>query len=247
MNAITPMTGMLRNWNDERGFGFIRPDGAGPGSADVFVHISDFVVTTAAGGGGGVRPVPGEKLQFDLAVGRDGKPRAVRVRRPGETLRVVNHTASPAVSFSFFPATTDAGDRHRSRRHDHQRHPPQPSRRRPVSSSGGGRVSRALGAMALVLAGVAVFSFVEPWWAGRAARPVPEEASPSGARSVQQVFDAAAARQRQSAARFSCDGRTYCSQMTSCDEATFFLRNCPGVKMDGNNDGVPCEQQWCGR
>jgi hypothetical protein len=46
---------------------------------------------------------------------------------------------------------------------------------------------------------------------------------------------------------FRCDGRTYCSQMTSCEEATFFLRNCPGVKMDGNNDGVPCEQQWCKR
>lgn len=42
-----------------------------------------------------------------------------------------------------------------------------------------------------------------------------------------------------------CDGRIYCSQMTSCQEATFFLRNCPGTKMDGNNDGVPCEKQWC--
>jgi endonuclease YncB( thermonuclease family) len=42
-----------------------------------------------------------------------------------------------------------------------------------------------------------------------------------------------------------CDGRTYCSQMTSCAEATWFLKNCPGVKMDGNHDGVPCEQQWC--
>lgn len=44
---------------------------------------------------------------------------------------------------------------------------------------------------------------------------------------------------------YRCDGRTYCSQMTSCAEATFFLRNCPSVQMDGNNDGVPCEQQWC--
>jgi cold shock CspA family protein len=44
---------------------------------------------------------------------------------------------------------------------------------------------------------------------------------------------------------FHCDGRTYCSQMTSCAEASFFLRNCPDVKMDGNFDGVPCEQQWC--
>lgn len=46
-------------------------------------------------------------------------------------------------------------------------------------------------------------------------------------------------------ARYRCDGRIHCSQMTSCEEATFFLKNCPGTKMDGNNDGVPCERQWC--
>lgn len=46
-------------------------------------------------------------------------------------------------------------------------------------------------------------------------------------------------------ASFQCDGRTHCSQMTSCAEAQFFLNNCPGVKMDGNNDGEPCEAQWC--
>ncbi len=45
---------------------------------------------------------------------------------------------------------------------------------------------------------------------------------------------------------FRCDGRVYCSQMTSCAEAKFFLRNCPGTKMDGDRNGIPCEQQWCG-
>ncbi len=45
---------------------------------------------------------------------------------------------------------------------------------------------------------------------------------------------------------FQCDGRQHCSQMTSCDEARYFLKNCPGTQMDGNNDGVPCERQWCG-
>ncbi len=44
---------------------------------------------------------------------------------------------------------------------------------------------------------------------------------------------------------FRCDNRKHCSQMTSCAEAKYFLSNCPGVKMDGNNSGVPCEQQWC--
>jgi hypothetical protein len=45
---------------------------------------------------------------------------------------------------------------------------------------------------------------------------------------------------------YKCDGRVYCSKMTSCEEAKFFLQHCPGVKMDGDGDGVPCEQQWCG-
>lgn len=44
---------------------------------------------------------------------------------------------------------------------------------------------------------------------------------------------------------FKCDGRTMCSQMTSCAEARYFLKHCPNTKMDGNNDGEPCEQQWC--
>lgn len=50
---------------------------------------------------------------------------------------------------------------------------------------------------------------------------------------------------------FQCDGRQYCSQMTSCEEAMYFLQNCPNVKMDGDNggrgDGIPCERQWCGK
>ena len=42
-----------------------------------------------------------------------------------------------------------------------------------------------------------------------------------------------------------CDGRKHCSQMTSCAEAQYFLANCPGVKMDGDRDGIACEEQWC--
>lgn len=34
-------------------------------------------------------------------------------------------------------------------------------------------------------------------------------------------------------------------QMTSCAEAIWFVNNCPDTQMDGNRDGVPCEQQWC--
>jgi cold shock CspA family protein len=47
------------------------------------------------------------------------------------------------------------------------------------------------------------------------------------------------------ASPYACDGRTMCSQMHSCAEATYFIRHCPNTAMDGDGDGVPCEQQWC--
>lgn len=40
---------------------------------------------------------------------------------------------------------------------------------------------------------------------------------------------------------FRCDGRQHCSQMNSRAEAEFFIRNCPNTKMDGDRDGIPCE------
>ncbi|WP_245135267.1 excalibur calcium-binding domain-containing protein [Acinetobacter nosocomialis] len=40
---------------------------------------------------------------------------------------------------------------------------------------------------------------------------------------------------------FQCDGREYCSQMHSLEEARWFVRNCPNTKMDGDHDGEPCE------
>lgn len=43
---------------------------------------------------------------------------------------------------------------------------------------------------------------------------------------------------------FTCQGKVYCSEMSSYDEAVFYLQNCPGTKMDGDGDGMPCEQQF---
>jgi hypothetical protein len=44
---------------------------------------------------------------------------------------------------------------------------------------------------------------------------------------------------------FSCRGKVHCGEMGSCEEAEFYLRNCPGTKMDGDGDGKPCEDR-CG-
>nr|WP_228256837.1 excalibur calcium-binding domain-containing protein [Acinetobacter sp. WCHAc060033] len=48
----------------------------------------------------------------------------------------------------------------------------------------------------------------------------------------------------ESVPKFTCDGRTHCSQMRSYEEAVFFIKNCPNTQMDGNHDGQPCEKQF---
>jgi hypothetical protein len=50
----------------------------------------------------------------------------------------------------------------------------------------------------------------------------------------------------EASSQYQCLGKTRCTEMTSCAEAMFYLQNCPGTKMDGDNDGIPCEGQWCG-
>jgi cold shock CspA family protein len=42
---------------------------------------------------------------------------------------------------------------------------------------------------------------------------------------------------------FECTGKQHCSQMSSCEEARFYLAHCPDTKMDGDRDGLPCEDR----
>lgn len=42
-----------------------------------------------------------------------------------------------------------------------------------------------------------------------------------------------------------CGDKQYCSQMKSCAEALFYLRECNVTTIDGDKDGVPCETQLC--
>jgi len=44
--------------------------------------------------------------------------------------------------------------------------------------------------------------------------------------------------------RFHCEGKVWCSEMSSYAEAVFYIQNCPGTKMDGDGDGQPCERQF---
>lgn len=80
-----------------------------------------------------------------------------------------------------------------------------------------------------------------PEWQSRFFRSSPAPSSPP--QPPETVLPPATSTEPTPSAR--CDGRQYCSQMTSCAEAKAFLRSCPGMKMDGDGDGVPCEEQWC--
>ena len=39
----------------------------------------------------------------------------------------------------------------------------------------------------------------------------------------------------------SCGTKRYCREMASCSEAKFYLQECGLTRLDGDNDGTPCE------
>lgn len=45
-----------------------------------------------------------------------------------------------------------------------------------------------------------------------------------------------------SAGAYACGNKRYCSQMGSCAEAQFYLTQCGVRSLDGNHDGMPCEE-----
>ncbi len=67
-------SGTVKWFNSQKGYGFIAPEG---GSKDVFVHIS--AVERA-----GLRGLnEGQRIQYDLAPGKDGKSSAENLKVTG--------------------------------------------------------------------------------------------------------------------------------------------------------------------
>ena len=185
--------GRIIEWNEARGFGFVRRHGDDDGK--VFVHIKAFSKR-------GCRPRAGDVVSY--AIGRDerGRPRATDVQM------VV------------------AAGRHAAAR----RAPSMPAI--PLSRVLWGL---ALGAILVVVATTGWRSLQGALFA-RPAAP----AAPVAARAVPSAV------QPRAAPAFRCSGKRYCSEMRSCAEARFYLKHCPGTLSDGDHDGIPCEDQWCG-
>ncbi|WP_153716838.1 thermonuclease family protein [Eikenella corrodens] len=47
--------------------------------------------------------------------------------------------------------------------------------------------------------------------------------------------------QDRNARGFTCGSKRFCREMNSCAEAMFYLRQCGVRRLDGDNDGIPCE------
>jgi CspA family cold shock protein len=57
------LTGLIKFWNEAKGYGFITPSGGGP---DVFVHFSNIV-------GVGRRDLfSGQRVEFEIGIGKKG-------------------------------------------------------------------------------------------------------------------------------------------------------------------------------
>jgi cold shock CspA family protein len=183
------LSGTLRTWNDDRGFGFIAPT---HGGAELFVHISELPRD-------GTRPTVGEKLSYELGRGKDGKPQAINVIRDAIGI-------APRKQPAYAP-------------------------RRSRKTSVGPKI---IGSLLVLAIGAYGYKQYDQRASQYKAKAEPMSTAPAGV-----------IRQNTESSSFRCDGRIHCSQMTSCPEARFFLKNCPGTQMDGDGDGVPCEQQWC--
>jgi uncharacterized membrane protein YsdA (DUF1294 family)/cold shock CspA family protein len=78
------LQGTLKDWHDDKGFGFISPYAGG---ADVFAHISAFQNRSR-------RPKPGDVVIYHPEKSEDGKLRAVSVSYNGEKIGEKSHQKS---------------------------------------------------------------------------------------------------------------------------------------------------------
>ncbi|MDM5089374.1 cold shock domain-containing protein [Aeromonas bestiarum] len=211
--------GRIASWNEARGFGFITPEqqGGEQQGRELFVHI-------LALQSDGRLPEAGERVSYQIGRGKDDKPRAVQVFFPDRPLSLADTSAPPL-------SGKDAVRRPEAR----GAQPPISSRPRPGPSYR--RKSNWRGKLIPLLVLAGLFS-VYSRFSAESMSPLPVSSFGGESR--------AASTPQTPARSYECDGREYCSQMTSCEEATWFLQHCPNMKMDGEGDGIPCEGQWCG-
>lgn len=209
--------GVLVRWNDEKGFGFIQPEKNA--AQDVFIHIS--VLKKMAR-----KPIVGDSILFQTEVQNDGKRKAVIASIEGvavvaasATTRSHSHIQSRSENFN-----------NKNKAHYHS----------PRKSSFNTIIPL------LIIVAIVIFGFKQYQEFNEA--PAIDEVPVLTNEDTQPMpmYETKARTQATATPSFQCEaGKTHCSHMSSCAEATFYIQHCPNTQMDGNGDGIPCERQWC--
>lgn len=177
--------GLLKHWNDDKGFGFIETDN---GKGQIFIHISALKRMIR-------RPAVGDMINYQIHIDNEGKNRAVNARIEGVK------EIQPRMK--------------RSKNMNHNNN----------------QVSIFITIVILIAVIFYIYNKI-----------VETKSSPIAYDNPSEHNEAKVTEEK---TYYSCDGKIYCPDMTSCEEAMFYLKNCPGTKMDGDGDGIPCESQWC--
>jgi len=201
------LKGNLRKWNDDKGFGFVRPENE---ARDIFIHISALKNMSR-------RPRVGDVIHFDVEIDDSGKARAINASIEG-----VSSVFNPDQALVLRPKQSVRKDKGKPSGMMSSYRTVKPKKSR-------SRAGFTLGYLLVIVVGLLVYDKVTT--RTELVNNIIEPAS-----EVEQVKDAP---------RYHCEGKTRCSEMSSCEEAEFYLNNCPGTEMDGDNDGRPCED-WCG-
>jgi len=198
--------GQLKNWIDDKGFGFIQSNEL---KQDTFIHISSLKAMSR-------KPKVGDFIYFEVEKQGNGKSRAVNCRIEGVAAK-----AAPKYI---------------------QRHKPEQKLKLHRNTS----TPKNKFVLLFMIIGIGAFSYqrlgLSPTRTPIQQTPsitIPNTTVPSETLLNRAFSDANAGSDTNS--QFSCDGRQYCSQMTSRAEAVYFINHCPNTKMDGDNDGRPCE------
>jgi len=211
--------GVLVRWNDEKGFGFIQPEKNA--AQDVFIHIS--VLKKMAR-----KPIVGDSILYQTEVQNDGKRKAVIASIEGvaviaarATPRSHSHVQSRNENFNF---------NNKNKAHYHS----------PRKSSFNTIIPL------LIIVAIVIFGFKQYQEFNEA--PAIDEVPVLTNEDIERMpmYETKSRTQATATPSFQCEaGKTHCSHMSSCAEATFYIQHCPNTQMDGDNDGIPCERQWC--
>lgn len=225
--------GTVKTYNEQRGFGFIKVEGE---NQDLFFHISNFPNKN-------IPPNIGEKLKF-RKVKDNGKYQADQIVR----LDIEYQQPKSTVIGQREQFQTQAAPRYEK-----------------AKTSIKSKVVTVIGLMIVLVLAVMVYSKYQEYKTQKQQqieqlvleqeRIVAEQRAALGdvdniglseqGRKNLEASTSTPIRTNTSSTSVSspyqCDGRQHCSQMNSRAEADWYIRNCPNTKMDGDGDGVPCE------